>query len=162
MVMALIQGDGHPQSKLYQSRHPSAITPHRNPAWARGFPPPARKGIQIGQTGWSRKHPTLVPGQIPTNPSKFCSEPSRGWSKLGREQPKWGIVGNEASTNLKNRLDLRLPVLRWPGHDPQVLRHLDLAAAVGVAAEDEDLAFRVRLRRVQQTSPTALQEKNGR
>ena len=41
-----------------------------------------------------------------------------------------------------------MPIPRRTGDDPQVLRHLDLAAAVGVAAEDEDLALRVRLRRM--------------
>jgi hypothetical protein len=51
---------------------------------------------------------------------------------------------------LDDASDLRPPVLDRAGHDPQVLRHLDLAAAVGVAGEDEDLAFRVRPSRLQQ------------
>jgi hypothetical protein len=49
--------------------------------------------------------------------------------------------------DLENLLDLRLPALRRASHDPQVLRRLDLAVAVGVAKEDEDLA---RLRCLQQ------------
>jgi len=40
-------------------------------------------------------------------------------------------------------LNLRPPVLGRAGHDPQVLGHQDFAAAVGVTAEDEDLAPRV-------------------
>jgi hypothetical protein len=42
-----------------------------------------------------------------------------------------------------------------------VLRHLDLAAAVRVAEEHEDLASRIRLRHVQQHVANALQEKKG-
>ena len=45
--------------------------------------------------------------------------------------------------HLQNPLNLWPPVLGSSGHDPQVLGHLDLAAAVGVAAEDENLAFRM-------------------
>ena len=40
-----------------------------------------------------------------------------------------------SSLNLKNLLDLRPPVLGRAGHDPQVLRHLNLAAAVGMTVE---------------------------
>ena len=49
-----------------------------------------------------------------------------------------------------------LPVFCRAGHDSQVLRHLDLAAAVGVAEEDEDLEFRVQLRSSSSTSPTPV------
>ncbi len=46
---------------------------------------------------------------------------------------------------LNNPLDLRPPVLGRAGHAPQVRGHLNLAAALDVTAEDEDLAFQVRL-----------------
>ena len=38
-------------------------------------------------------------------------------------------------------LNFRPPILGRAGHDPQVVRHLDLATVVSVAAEDEDLTF---------------------
>ena len=44
----------------------------------------------------------------------------------------------------------RLPVLCWPGQHPEVFLYLKLAAAVGVAAEDKDLAARVRSGHFQQ------------
>ena len=47
-----------------------------------------------------------------------------------------GDAENGASGHLENSLDLRLPVLRRAGHDPQVLRHLDLATSVGMTAEN--------------------------
>ena len=47
------------------------------------------------------------------------------------------------------------------GHDQQVLCHLDLAAVVRVAAEDEDLALRVRLRRIQQHVANGLTGEEG-
>ncbi len=52
------------------------------------------------------------------------------------------VAETETSPNLKNLLDFRPPELGRAGHDSQVLRHLNLAAAVWLATEDEDLAFR--------------------
>jgi len=43
-----------------------------------------------------------------------------------------------ASGNLKNLLDLRIPALCRAGHNPQILRHLELAVREGVAEEDEE------------------------
>ena len=38
-------------------------------------------------------------------------------------------------------LNIRPPIFDQAGHDLQVVRHLDLATVVSVAAEDEDLTF---------------------
>ncbi len=52
-------------------------------------------------------------------------------------------LGNGASPHLENLLELGLSVLGRAGQDSDVLQHLDLAAAVGMPAKDEDLAFQV-------------------
>jgi len=54
-----------------------------------------------------------------------------------------------------------MSVLRKAGHDPQVLGHLDLAAAVGVTAESENLAAWMLLRRLQQHVAHGLAGKEG-
>ncbi len=48
------------------------------------------------------------------------------------------IAFNEALPDLKNLLNLRPRILRRAGYDAQVLRHLDLAAAVRVTVGDEE------------------------
>jgi len=87
-------------------------------------------------------------------------EPLRGWRcaagiicrGLDPGRGGEGLLGpvSRRRVDLENLLNLQLTVLRRAGHDPQVLRDLDLAAAVGVPAENKDLALRVRLRRLQQ------------
>ena len=54
-----------------------------------------------------------------------------------------------------------MSVLRKAGHDPQVLGHLDLAAAVCVAAEDKELAAGVHQRRFQQHVAHGLAGEEG-
>ena len=54
--------------------------------------------------------------------------------------PEKAVVGHGASPNLKNLLNLRPPAVLRAGDDPQVFRHHQDLAAMGVTAENKQIA----------------------